>query len=75
VKETDMTDQEKPEDLKDDDLDAAQGGFIAFGTETSTLRDKAKRDGFMSAGGGMDPSLTDKDDGDGFISFGDGVGV
>jgi hypothetical protein len=43
-----MTDQKKPEDLKDDDLDAAQGGFIAYGSEGSGL--KRKRDGLIAFG-------------------------
>jgi hypothetical protein len=37
-----MTDKTKPEELKDDDLDAAQGGSIAYGEEGSGL--KRKRD-------------------------------
>jgi hypothetical protein len=60
-----MTDRKKPEDLKDDDLDAAQGGMVSFGTEATTFRDKAKRDGaerfigeteknIVTSGGGSD---------------------
>jgi hypothetical protein len=45
-----MTDQKKPEELKDDDLDAAQGGFIAFGEESTGLKRKRKQDGFISYG-------------------------
>jgi hypothetical protein len=47
-----MTDQNKPEEVKDEDLDAAQGGFITFGTETTTLKStrKRKQDGFITYG-------------------------
>jgi hypothetical protein len=72
-----MTDKNKPEELKDEDLDNVAGGFIAVnGGGDPTLKTDPKKDpkgsGFIAAQGGADPTLKKDPKGDGFVGVAGG---